>query len=56
MSTYVMDVFCATSAFPALRLNWQKNSLPIHIYCSDMWEDNFVPQLYDICDLFLGTM
>ena len=21
-----------------------------------MWEDNFVPQVYDICGLFLGSM
>ena len=21
-----------------------------------MWEDNFVPHIYDICDLFLGSM
>ena len=36
--------------------NWQKNSPPIHIYCSNMWKDNFLPCIYDICDLFLGSM
>ena len=56
MLGYVMDVFCATSAFPTLGWNWSKNSLPIHIYCSDMWEDNFIPRVYDICDLVLGSM
>jgi len=56
MWAYVMDVFCATCAFPALGWNWQKNSPPVHIYCSDMWVDNFVPRVFDICDLSLASM
>ena len=43
MSGYVMDVFYATSVFPALGQNWNKNAPPIHIYCSYTWEDKFVP-------------
>ena len=31
ISGYVMDVFCATSAFPALGWNWNKNSPSVHI-------------------------
>ena len=56
MSAYVMDIFCVTSTFPDLGWNCQKNSPSVHIYCYDMWEDNFVPRIYDICDLFLGSM
>ena len=56
MSAYVMDIFCATSLFLDLGWNWQKNSPLVHIYCSNMWEDKFVPHIYDICDLFLGSM
>ena len=56
MSVYVLDVFCATSAFPAIRWNWKKDSPPVHISCFDMWDDNFVPRVYDICDLSLGSM
>ena len=56
MSGYVMDVFCGTSAFLALSWNWSKTSPPVHIYCSDMWEENFIPQIYEICDMFLGSM
>ena len=56
MSGYVMDVFCATSSFPAMGWNWSKTSPLVHIYCSDMWEDNFVPWICEICDLFLGSM
>ena len=56
MSAYVMDFFCATSSFLDLGWNWQKDCPPVHIYCYDMWEDNFVPHIYEICDLFLGSM
>ena len=56
MSEYVMDVFCMTYAFPSLGWNWKMDSPPVHFYCSDMWEDNFVPRVYDICNLFLGSM
>ena len=56
MSAYVMDVFCTTSKFPNLGWNWEKNCPPIHIYCSDLWEDNFVHHIYEICNLFLGSM
>ena len=56
MSGYVLDVFCATYSFLAMGWNWSKTSPPVHIYCSYMWEDNFVPQIYEICDLFVGSM
>ena len=51
-----MDVFCTTSKFPNLGWNWQKNCPPIHIYYSNLWEDNFFCRIYEICDLFLGSM
>ena len=56
MSGYVMDVFCATSSFLAMGWNWTRTSPPIHIYCSYMWEDNFVPWIYEICDHFIGLV
>ena len=56
MSRYVMDVFYAFLVFPTLGWNWKKDSPPVHIYCSDMWEDNFVPWVYEICNLFLRFM
>ena len=51
-----MDAFCATSIFPSMGWNWTKTSPPVHIYCSDMWEDNFAPRVYEIYDLFLGSV
>ena len=43
MSGFVMDAFCATSPFSALNWNWDNNCTLVDIYCSDMWEDNFIP-------------
>ena len=54
LSAYVMDVFCATFPFPTMGWNWTKVGPPVHIYCSTLWEDNFIPIVYDISDNFLG--
>ena len=51
-----MDAFCATFVFPAMGWNWTKTSPPVHIYCSDTREDNFLPKVYEICDLSSGLM
>ena len=56
MSGFIMDAFCASTSFPALNWNWSDKSPPVHIYCVDMWDDNFIPQGYELCDLFLGSM
>ena len=51
-----MDAFCASTFLQALNWNWTDQSPPIHIYCTDMWEENFIPRIYELCDLFLGSM
>ena len=28
----------------------------VHIYCSPLWEDKFIPLIYDICDHFMGSI
>ena len=56
MSGFIMDSFYASSSFLALNWNWSKKSPPVHIYCVDMWDDNFIPQVYELCDLFLRSM
>ena len=45
-------------SFPVLELELGQESTPrpVHIYCYGMWEDNFIPRLYEIWDLFLGSM
>ena len=56
MSAFVMDAFCASTAFSTLNWNWTEKSPMVHIYCVDMWDANFIPRVYELCDLFLGSM
>ena len=56
MSRYVMDIFYVTSSFPTVCYNWANTSLPVHIYFSYMWENNFVTWIYEICDQCIGSM
>ena len=51
-----MDAFYAYSPF--LTLNWfqKEESLPVNIYLSNIWEDKFIPRVYELCDLFIGSM
>ena len=51
-----MDAFCACSCF--LELNWNRSEKcpPVHIYCADTWDDNFVLPVDELYDLFLGSM
>ena len=56
MSRFVMDAFSACSCTPELNWNWSKKCPPIHIYCADMWDGNFIPRVYELGDLFLGSM
>ena len=51
-----MDAFYASSSFPALNWCWSDKSPHVHIYCFDMWDDNFIARVYELCDLFLGSM
>ena len=56
LSGYVMDIFYATYSFSEMGWNCTMTSPPIHIYCSTLWEDNFAPHIYDICDHFIGSI
>ena len=56
MSRFVMDAFYASTSFSILNWNWTDQSPSVHIYRVDMWDDNFMPRIYELCDLFLGSM
>ena len=56
LSAYVIDLFCVMSPFPAIGWNWTRVRPPIHIYCSSVWEENFIPLIYDICNHFIGSI
>ena len=51
-----MDSLCDSSSFPTLNQYWDNKYPPVHVYFSDMWEDNFILWVYELCDLFLGSM
>ena len=51
-----MDAFYACSCFPPLNWNWSEKCPPVHIYCADMWDNNFITPVYELCDLFLESM
>jgi hypothetical protein len=56
MSTYLIDVVCATNSFPIFNWSWTSDKGPIHFYCSQLWEVNCKIFFYDICDYFLSPL
>jgi hypothetical protein len=52
MSSYLIDVVCATNSFPTFNWAWTPKKGPIHWYCSQLWECNCKKYFYDICDYF----
>ena len=56
LSRYVIYVFYPMFSFPTMGWNWTKTSPLIHIYCSALWEDNFIPHIHEICYQFIGLM
>ena len=34
---------------------WTKQSPPVHILCSVLWEDNYINLIYEIYDKFIGA-
>ena len=51
-----MDAFCACSCFLEPNWDWKEKCPPVHIYCMNMWDENLIPRVYELCDLFLGSM
>ena len=43
-------------SFPFHGWNWKRVGPLVHIYCSALREDNFVPLFYDICYHFMGSI
>ena len=47
LSAYVSDIIFSSFAFPTMNWKWTKQSPPVHIYCSALWEDNYIPLIYE---------
>ena len=51
-----MDALCVCSCFLELNWDWKEKCPLVHIYYADMWDNNFIPRIYELRDLFLGSM
>ena len=56
LSSYIMDVVCASLSFPAMNWHQTRGNPPIQIYFPILWEDNYRPHIYDIYDNFIGVV
>ena len=55
-SAFVIDVFYTDFQYPNLGWNWTLSAPPVPIYHAEMWDTNYVPRFYDICEKFLGRI
>ena len=55
-SAFVIDVFCTEFQYPNLGWNWTLPAPPMPIYHSELWDTNYAPKFYDICEHFLGSI
>ena len=39
MSSYLLDVMCASQEYPCVGWKWNPNLLSIHVYCKMLWEN-----------------
>jgi hypothetical protein len=56
MTTYLIDAICVAHRFPTFKWAWSPDQIPIHVYFSQLWEENYKEHIYDICDYFLAPL
>ena len=52
-TTYLMDIVCAMNQFTGFAWHWTPIELPLHTYCSDVWEYSYMKHFTHICDHFM---
>ena len=55
-STFIYDILCAEFEYLNLGWKWSFSAPPVPIYYSELWDTNYAPRFYDICQHFLGTI
>ena len=55
-SAFIYDILCAELEYPNLGWKWSFPSPPVPIYYSELWDTNYAPRFYNICEHFLGTI
>ena len=56
MSTYLMNVMCASLEFPSLGWKWESNFPSIHVYCKMLWETKYKEDYEVICNKLFPTL
>ena len=56
MSTYLMNVMCASLEFPSLRWKWEPSLPSVHVYCKMLWENKYKEDYDQICNKFFPTL
>ena len=55
-SAFIYDILCAEFEYPNLGWKCSFSAPPLPIYYSELWDTNYAPRFYDICQYFLGTI
>ena len=56
MSSYLMNVLCASLEFPSLGWKWESNLSSIHVYCKMLWETKYKEDYELICNILFPTL
>ena len=56
MSTYLMNVMCASLEFPSLGWKWESSFPSIHVYCKMLWETKYKEDYEVICNKLFPTL
>ena len=56
MSSYLLDVMCASIEFPSLGWKWEPSLLSVHVYCKMLWENKYKEDYELICNGLFSTL
>ena len=56
MSSYLMNVMCASLEFPSLGWKWESSLSSIHVYCKMLWETKYKKYYELICNGLFPTL
>ena len=56
MTSYVLDVMCASGEYPSLGWRWEPNLLSVHVYCKMLWEKKYKEDYEWIFNVLFSTL
>ena len=54
--SFIYDIFFTEFQYPNLGWKWSFSAPPVPIYYSKLWDTNYAPKFYDICEHFLSNI